>query len=138
MDPLTAFGLFAVTAMRVCYALEDRSDWYVLAFAGACGLGSAYGFLQGAWPPVAQDRSKSRMTVRRLLTDRYLRALPPAPPGQRVEVYDARLPGFGIRVSDTKDVDPSRRGKAGRVAFILYCRFTPGAAATVKISSRRA
>jgi integrase len=70
------------------------------------------------------------MTVRRLLTDRYLRALSPAPPGQRVEVYDARLPGFGIRVSDTKDVDPSRRGKAGRVAFILYCRFTPGAAAT--------
>ena len=70
------------------------------------------------------------MTVRKLLTDRYLRALPPAPPGQRVEVYDARLPGFGIRVSDTNDVDPSRRGKAGRVTFILYCRFTPGAAAT--------
>jgi integrase len=70
------------------------------------------------------------MTVRRLLTDRYLRALPPAPPGQRVEVYDARLPGFGVRVSDTKDADPSRRGKAGRVAFVLYCRFTPGAAAT--------
>ena len=70
------------------------------------------------------------MTVRRLLTDRYLRALPPAPPGQRVEVYDARLPGFGVRVSDTNDVDPSRRGKAGRIAFVLYCRFTPGAAAT--------
>lgn len=70
------------------------------------------------------------MTVRKLLTDRYLRALPPAPPGQRVEVYDARLPGFGIRVSDTNDVDPSRRGKARRVTFILYCRFTPGAAAT--------
>jgi hypothetical protein len=50
MDTLTAFGLFAVTAMLVCYALEDRSDWYVLAFDGACGLGSAYGFLQGAWP----------------------------------------------------------------------------------------
>jgi hypothetical protein len=34
----------------VCYALEQRSRWYVLGFAGACGLGSAYGFLQGAWP----------------------------------------------------------------------------------------
>jgi hypothetical protein len=50
MDPLTLFGLFAVTMMLVCYALEDRSAWYVLAFAVACGLGSAYGFLQGAWP----------------------------------------------------------------------------------------
>jgi hypothetical protein len=50
MDPLTAFGLFAVTAMLVCYALEDRSRWFVLGFAASCGLGSAYGFLQGAWP----------------------------------------------------------------------------------------
>ena len=50
MDPLTQFGLFAVTAMLVCYALEDRSPWFVLAFAGACGLASVYGCLQGAWP----------------------------------------------------------------------------------------
>ena len=50
MDRLTCFGLFAVTAMLVCYALEARSRWYVLAFAGACALGSVYGFLQGAWP----------------------------------------------------------------------------------------
>ncbi len=50
MDPLTAFGLFAVTAMLVCYALEDRSLWFILGFAVACVLGSAYGFLQGAWP----------------------------------------------------------------------------------------
>jgi hypothetical protein len=50
VDGLTIFGLFAVTAMLVTYALEDRSRWYVLGFAGACALGSAYGFLQGAWP----------------------------------------------------------------------------------------
>ena len=50
MDGLTAFGLFAVTAMLVWYALERRSAWFVLAFAGSCGLASAYGFLQGAWP----------------------------------------------------------------------------------------
>jgi hypothetical protein len=30
--------------------LEERSPWYVLAFAGACALASVYGFLQGAWP----------------------------------------------------------------------------------------
>jgi hypothetical protein len=50
MDKLTVFGLFAVTAMLVFYALENRSAWFILAFAGACALGSAYGFLQGAWP----------------------------------------------------------------------------------------
>ena len=50
MTLLSAFGLFAVTAMLVFYALEKRSPWFVLAFALACVLGSAYGFLQGAWP----------------------------------------------------------------------------------------
>jgi hypothetical protein len=50
MDSLSLFGLFAVTAMLVCYALEDRSRWFILAFAAACVLGSIYGFLQGAWP----------------------------------------------------------------------------------------
>jgi hypothetical protein len=50
MDALTLFGLFAVTAMLLFYALEDRNAWFILAFAGACALGSIYGFLQGAWP----------------------------------------------------------------------------------------
>jgi hypothetical protein len=50
MDPLTLFGLFAVALMLVTYALEDRSPWWILAFAGACALASVYGFLQGAWP----------------------------------------------------------------------------------------
>ena len=50
MDGLTLFGLLAVTAMLVFYALEDRNPHFILAFAVACGLGSAYGFLQGAWP----------------------------------------------------------------------------------------
>jgi hypothetical protein len=50
MDWLTLFGLFAVSAMLLTYALEDRSHWFVLGFAGACALGSIYGFLQGAWP----------------------------------------------------------------------------------------
>jgi len=50
MDRLTLFGLFAVTAGVVFYALEERSRWFILAFAGACALGSLYGFLQGAWP----------------------------------------------------------------------------------------
>jgi len=50
MDRLSLFGLFAVSAMLVTYALENRSHWFVLLFAVSCGLGSTYGFLQGAWP----------------------------------------------------------------------------------------
>lgn len=50
MDALTLFGLFAVSFMLVCYMLEDRSHWWTLAFAAGCLMGSAYGFLQGAWP----------------------------------------------------------------------------------------
>src|SRR5579864_3538424 len=38
MDHLTTFGLFAVTAMLVFYALEQRSHWFILAFAGSCVL----------------------------------------------------------------------------------------------------
>ena len=50
MDLLTAFGAVAVAAMLVFYALEWRSAWFVLAFAGACLASAVYGFLQGAWP----------------------------------------------------------------------------------------
>jgi len=50
VNRLTWFGLFAVTAMLICYAFENRSRWFILAFAVACMLGSVYGFLQGAWP----------------------------------------------------------------------------------------
>lgn len=50
MSVLAIFGLFAVTAMLICYTLEHRGRWFILGFAAACALGSAYGFLQGAWP----------------------------------------------------------------------------------------
>jgi hypothetical protein len=50
MEPLSLFGLIAVSAMLAFYALEDRGAGYVLGFAAACALASVYGFLQGAWP----------------------------------------------------------------------------------------
>lgn len=50
MNGLQLFGVGAVSLMLVCYAFEARSHWFVLGFAGACALGSVYGFLQGAWP----------------------------------------------------------------------------------------
>jgi hypothetical protein len=42
MDTLTLFGLFAVSMMLITYTLEQRSHWFVLLFAIACALGSAY------------------------------------------------------------------------------------------------
>ena len=65
MTALTAFGLFATTAMLVFYALEKRSPWFILAFAGACALGSIYGFLQGAWPFGIVEAVWSLVAVRR-------------------------------------------------------------------------
>ncbi|MDA1002160.1 MAG: hypothetical protein O3B31_02235 [Chloroflexi bacterium] len=50
MDLLTAYGVIAVSAMLVTYALESRARAFVLAFAGACLASSLYGFLAGAWP----------------------------------------------------------------------------------------
>ena len=65
LDHLTLFGLIAVTLMLTTYALEARSHWFVLAFAGACCLGSAYGFLQGAWPFGGVEAVWSLVALRR-------------------------------------------------------------------------
>jgi len=65
MDSLTLFGLFAVSAMLIFYSLEKRSPWFVLGFAGACVLGSIYGFLQGAWPFGLVEAVWSLVAVRR-------------------------------------------------------------------------
>jgi hypothetical protein len=47
---VTAFGVFAVSSMMAAYAAEGRDRHFVLVFAVACLLSSAYGFLVGAWP----------------------------------------------------------------------------------------
>ena len=70
MNKLTLFGLFAVSAMLVCYALEKRSSWFVLGFAVSCALGSVYGFLQGAWPFGLVEAVWSVVAVRRWWTVR--------------------------------------------------------------------
>lgn len=80
MNPLSLFGLFAVSAMLVCYALEARSRWFVLAFAGACVLGSVYGFLQGAWPFGAVEVVWATVALRR-----WIRAVRRAPGNPRGE-----------------------------------------------------
>jgi hypothetical protein len=70
MDALTLFGLFAVSAMLATYALESRSHWFVLLFAFSCVLGSAYGFLQGAWPFALVEAIWSMVAFRRWLNAR--------------------------------------------------------------------
>jgi hypothetical protein len=68
MDALTWFGVIAVSAMMLFYALEERSPAFVLAFAGACLAASAYGFLQGAWPFGVVEAVWSLVALRRWRT----------------------------------------------------------------------
>lgn len=75
MSTLTAFGLFAVMAMLVCYGLEKRSHWFVLAFAASCLMGSVYGFLQGAWPFGLVESIWALVAVRRWWVEKNLRRL---------------------------------------------------------------
>jgi hypothetical protein len=74
MDSLSLFGLFAVTAMLVCYALEDCNRLFILGFAGACVLGSIYGFLQGAWPFGLVEAVWAGVALRRWLVRTRLNA----------------------------------------------------------------
>ena len=54
------------------------------------------------------------MRAKRALTDRTIQALKPAPPGKRQLVWDAQVPGLGVRVTDT-----------GAKTFVLVVRY-PG------------
>lgn len=69
-------------------------------------------------PTAPRARKKN---PKKYLADRALKALPPAKPGTRYEIWDTVLPGFGVRVSDAPD--KWRPGKAGRIMFVLYARF---------------
>jgi integrase len=142
MNPAGANQLFSIALIHVFsyFQLFPRIRinlsfvgifWLYLsqAFARICGRASRV-----CSPAVAQNSpERIRMADRKLLTDRYLRALLPAPHGQRVEVFDARVPGFGIRISDTVDADSARRGKAGKISFMLYARFSSGAPPTRRV-----
>jgi hypothetical protein len=81
LDRLTLFGLFAVTAMLVSYALERRSHWFILAFALSCALGSAYGFLLGSWPFGLVEAVWSLVALRRWTLTRLRRVGAANPPG---------------------------------------------------------
>jgi hypothetical protein len=58
------------------------------------------------------------MVAKRDFTDRFLKSIKPAEMGKRVVIYDAQIPGFGIRVTDHCTDD-------NKGAFVLITRF-PG------------
>jgi hypothetical protein len=60
------------------------------------------------------------MVEKRDFTDRFLRSIKPAEAGKRVILWDAQVPGFGLRVSDKSSAD-------NKGAFVLVTRF-PGSA----------
>ena len=68
MNPVTLFGVLAVSFMMLMYALEARGRGFILAFALGCLLSSAYGFLSGAWPFGVVEAIWSLVAVRRYLT----------------------------------------------------------------------
>jgi hypothetical protein len=65
--PVTLFGVVAVTAMVVSYALEARSHWYVLAFAVGCAAASVYAILIRSWPFAVVEGIWCIIAVRRWL-----------------------------------------------------------------------
>jgi len=71
---ITEFGFIAVGTMFATYWLEDRSAWFVLAFAAACAASALYGLLAGtlpfaviesAWAIVALARFRKRRATTR-------------------------------------------------------------------------
>ena len=62
---LTVYGAGAVALMMFMYALEQRSEAFILGFALGCLLSSAYGFLAGAWPVGVAELVWCAIAVRR-------------------------------------------------------------------------
>ena len=58
---------------------------------------------------------------KKILTDRLLKAVKPAQAGQRYVIWDATVPGFGVRVTDR----PNAKGRAASISFIVMRRL-PG------------
>jgi hypothetical protein len=76
---LEIFGICAVSAMVLMYALEDRSSFFVLGFAVACAAASLYAVLIQSWPFAAVEAVWSVIAVRRWLHVRSSRGID-APP----------------------------------------------------------
>jgi hypothetical protein len=67
------FGVCAVGAMVLMYALEERSHLFVLGFAAACLAASLYAVLIRSWPFAVVEALWAIIAVRRWLRIRFPR-----------------------------------------------------------------
>jgi hypothetical protein len=67
-------GTFAVAAMLVCYAAEDRDPRFTLAFAAACLASATYAGLIGSWPFLVIEVLWAGIALRRFRGRRAVRA----------------------------------------------------------------
>ena len=71
---------------------------------------------------------------RRFLTDRFLRSFTASSSAVSASKSGTLIvPGFGIRGLATSRTTTRRAGKAGKISFVLYARFSPGAAPTRRV-----
>lgn len=61
------FGVAAVSAMLLMYALEERGPVFILGFAAACAAASLYAVLIHSWPFAVIEGIWSVVAVRRWL-----------------------------------------------------------------------
>jgi len=73
VNPITLYGVVALTFMMLMYALEARGRRFIAAFALGCALSSAYGFLSGAWPFGVVEAIWCVVALRRFMTARAAR-----------------------------------------------------------------
>jgi Arm DNA-binding domain len=66
-----------------------------------------------------------QMLTKRDFTDRFLKSIKPAPPGKRLIIYDAQVPGFGVRVTDK-----------GAISFVLVDRYPGSPHPTARLIDR--
>ena len=59
------FGTAAVSAMALCYALEERGARWSLAFGGSCLLSAGYALAISSWPFAAVETLWAGLAVRR-------------------------------------------------------------------------
>ena len=85
MSILSLFGLCAVTAAVLFYALENFSPWFILALAIANALAGIYALLQGAWPYALVEVVWTLVGLSRWTSKR--RALSREPPATDNEHY---------------------------------------------------
>jgi hypothetical protein len=64
----------------------------------------------------------------RVLTDRFLKSLPPTPAGKRYIEFAGAVPGSGVRVTDKKRVEPDAPGRSRAASPSSWRRaWAPGA-----------